>query len=253
MNDLQIFNNPDFGEIRVIDINGEGWFVGRDVAMVLGYAKPQNAIAAHVDIEDTLKRGVLDSNGKTQQTTLINESGVYALIILSELPSAKKFKRWVTSEVLPSIRRTGGYNLPVASPNELIVMLAQANMEVEKRVAVIEESTRAIETKLDTAIKVFSAPDKDHWRGDAKEKISELVRASGNCDMKMRGILYNELERTANVKLNSRLANMRSRYKKQGHTYREANALSKLDAIDKDKQLRAIFDGIARKYQAIYN
>ena len=90
-------------------INGEPWFVGKDVAMMLGHMKPGNAVAMHVEIEASLKQGLLDSKGKTQQTIFINESGLYALILSSKLPQAKESKRWVTSEVLPQIRKTGGY------------------------------------------------------------------------------------------------------------------------------------------------
>lgn len=110
MNDIQIFNNPEFGQVRAVTINDEPWFIGKDVAMTLGYAKPENAIASHVDAEDktsTLIQGS-GSNYKSK-TILINESGLYSLILSSKLPSAKKFKRWVTSEVLPAIRKTGGY------------------------------------------------------------------------------------------------------------------------------------------------
>ena len=95
-------------------INGEPWFVGKDVAMMLGYAKPLNAVTMHVEIEDSLKQGLLDSNGKTQQTIFINESGFYSLILSSKLPQAKEFKRWVTSEVLPQIKKVGGY-IPINS------------------------------------------------------------------------------------------------------------------------------------------
>ena len=108
-NKLQVFKNEEFGEIRVVEIDGEPYFVGKDVASVLGYAKPLNAISKHVDEDDSLKRGLIDSLGRTQQTIVINESGLYSLILSSKLPNAKKFKRWVTSEVLPTIRKTGGY------------------------------------------------------------------------------------------------------------------------------------------------
>lgn len=110
MNELQIFNNEEFGEIRTVTIKDETWFVGRDVATALGYAKPENAIATHVSDEDktsTLIQGS-GSNYKSK-AILINESGLYALIFGSKLESAKRFKRWVTSEILPSIRKNGGY------------------------------------------------------------------------------------------------------------------------------------------------
>ena len=112
MNALKIYENAEFGQIRTVEINGEPWFVGKDVAEALGYVKPLNAIAAHVDEDDSLKQGLIDSLGRTQETIIINESGLYSLILGSSLDSAKKFKRWITSEVIPSIRKTGSYNLP---------------------------------------------------------------------------------------------------------------------------------------------
>lgn len=115
MDGLQIFNNPDFGDIRTMTIDGEAWFVGKDVAAALGYAKPENALSAHIDEEDkttTLIQGT-GSNYKSK-TILINESGLYSLILSSKLPTARKFKRWVTSEVLPTLRKTGRYNIVTA-------------------------------------------------------------------------------------------------------------------------------------------
>lgn len=109
MNEVKIFNNEEFGQVRSIMIDGEPWFVGKDVAAALGYEKERNAIQKHVDSDDALKRGVL-TNGGIQEMTVINESGLYSLIFGSKLESAKKFKRWVTSEVLPSIRKTGTYS-----------------------------------------------------------------------------------------------------------------------------------------------
>lgn len=109
-NELQIFNNSDFGNIRVVENSGEPWFVGKDIATILGYAKPENAIANHVDGEDktsTLIQGS-GSNYKSK-AILINESGLYSLILSSKLLQAKAFKRWVTSEVLPAIRKHGNY------------------------------------------------------------------------------------------------------------------------------------------------
>ena len=107
---IQVFNNPQFGEIRgMYDENGQVFFVGKDVAKALGYAKPRTAINMHVDKDDALKQGLIDARGREQMTTLINESGLYSLILSSKLPQAKAFKRWVTSEVLPAIRRTGAY------------------------------------------------------------------------------------------------------------------------------------------------
>lgn len=108
MNNIQVFNNSEFGDIRTIEIDGEVWFVGKDVATALGYAKTENAIARHVDKEDrqNYQNGTFESN---RGLTIINESGLYALTMSSKLPSARRFQHWVTSEVLPSIRKTGAY------------------------------------------------------------------------------------------------------------------------------------------------
>lgn len=110
MNDLAIFENPEFGHIRGLKIEGEPWFVGKDIAAALGYSDTAQAIRKHIDDED---KGVVESTtpGGKQNITIINESGLYSLMLKSKLPGAKKFKRWVTSEVLPSIRKTGAYSM----------------------------------------------------------------------------------------------------------------------------------------------
>lgn len=111
LSNFNVYENKEFGSIRTVVINNEPWFVGKDVALVLGYKKPRNAIEVHVDEEDkdALKQGTL---GGAQNMTIINESGLYALIFSSKMPNAKKFKHWVTSEVLPEIRKTGSYGQP---------------------------------------------------------------------------------------------------------------------------------------------
>lgn len=110
MNELQLFNFEE-NEVRTLLINGEPYFIGKDVAQILGYSNPRDALSKHVDDED---KGVAkcDTLGGKQDLTVINESGVYALVFGSKLPSAKKFKHWVTSEVLPTLRKTGGYTMP---------------------------------------------------------------------------------------------------------------------------------------------
>ena len=118
MNELQVFKNPEFGTVRTVEVNGEPWLVGKDVAEALGYTNSRKALIDHVDPED---KGVTkcDTLGGPQDFTVINESGLYSLVLSSKLPGAKKFRRWVTSEVLPSIRKTGGYALPKDYPSAL--------------------------------------------------------------------------------------------------------------------------------------
>lgn len=117
MNTLQTFNNEDFGSVRTMLIDSEPWFVGRDIALALGYSKPENAVASHVEDEDKTTTPIQGSGYKTK-AIIINESGMYCLILSSKLPNAKKFKHWVTSEVLPTLRKTGTYTMPDAEKAE---------------------------------------------------------------------------------------------------------------------------------------
>lgn len=147
MNDLQIFKNAEFGEIRTVIIENEPWFVGKDVAVILGYADPNKAIAMHVDEDDKLNDKSASSLGQ-RGGWLIKESGLYSLILSSKLASAKRFKKWVTSEVLPSIRKNGGYiaGQEHLSDDELMakaVLVAQK--KIEERDKVIEEQRLKIE------------------------------------------------------------------------------------------------------------
>ena len=118
MNNLQIFNSEEFGAVRTVTIENEPWFVGKDVAVSLGYKDTSDALKKHVADEDKLTRCFADS-GQNRQMYIINESGLYALIFGSKLESAKRFKRWVTSEVLPAIRKTGSYQKPL-TPQEML-------------------------------------------------------------------------------------------------------------------------------------
>lgn len=147
MNELHVFNNSEFGQLRTVTINGEPWMVGKDVATALGYAKPENAIASHVDAEDkttTLIQGT-GSNYKSN-AVCINESGLYSLVLSSKLPTAKKFRRWVTSEVIPSIRKHGAYITPdtidkmIATPEFGIKLLTALKDEQEKNRALEAEN-----------------------------------------------------------------------------------------------------------------
>lgn len=147
MNELQIFNSEEFGEIRTITKDNETYFVGKDVAKALGFTNPRDAIATHVFDED---KGVdtIDTPGGKQSMTVINESGVYALVFGSRLESAKRFKHWVTSEVIPSIRKNGGYiaGQETLSDEELMAKaLLVANNKIAERDKIIEQKQARIE------------------------------------------------------------------------------------------------------------
>ena len=151
-NEIKVFSNEEFGSIRRVEVDGEFWLVGKDVAAVLGYSNPRKALADHVDEED---KGVTkcDTLGGTQDMTVINESGLYSLVLSSKLPSAKKFKRWVTSEVLPSVRKHGAYMTPetleaaILNPDYLLKVATALKEETDKRKA-LESKVQADAPKV---------------------------------------------------------------------------------------------------------
>lgn len=157
MNDIQVFQDVQFGQVRAIIIKNEPWFIGKDVCATLGYARPDNAVTDRVEEEDRI---YVDSKTRPEIKDkidyrelgqrggwLINESGLYAVIFGSQLESAKAFKKWVTSKVLPSIRKTGGYGIPQTIP-EQIQLLAQGNVELNKRVDDIQAEVENIKSDL---------------------------------------------------------------------------------------------------------
>ena len=155
MNDIKIFNNPEFGDVRTVEVNGEPYFVGKDVAEILGYTNPQKAIRDHVDEEDRTVNESFTVNGTSP--ILINESGLYSLILSSKLPNAKQFKRWVTGEILPSIRRHGAYmtddvlHRAITEPDFLIQLATELKEEKLKRKQL--ESTVAVQTQQISELK----------------------------------------------------------------------------------------------------
>lgn len=142
MNEIMIFENNEFGRVRSVEIDGEPWLVGKDVAQALGYSNTKDALSRHVDPEDKRQDdGVVirDPMGREQNPTVINESGLYSLVLSSKLPGAKQFRRWVTSEVLPAIRKKGGYTHEPKSAMEMLRLQSQAMFELDDRMTALEE------------------------------------------------------------------------------------------------------------------
>lgn len=210
MNELQVFENQEFGKIRGIEIDGESWLVGKDVAESLGYADPNKAIAMHVDDEDKLNDKTASSLGQ-RGGWLINESGFYSLVMSSKLPGAKKFKRWVTSEVLPSIRRTGAYKvkrgmavLPqdYASALRALADQVESNRQLEEKNSELEYQNKF----LDDQNRILSG---DILRWDAPAMLNAIVRkyASDHCFGNFKyawKMFYKELLYKHSVNLESR-------------------------------------------------
>lgn len=143
MNELQVFRNQEFGSVRTLTVNDEPWFVGKDVAIALGFKTPRDAIRTHVFEEDKGVDSIVTPGGK-QQMTIINESGLYALVFGSRLPTAINFKRWVTSEVLPALRKTGQYQVKELSGSEL---MAKALIEAQSVLAAKDKQIEEMKPK----------------------------------------------------------------------------------------------------------
>lgn len=172
MNELRIFSNPEFGSVRTVTINDDPWFVGVDVARALGYSKPNEAIRTNTSKEDTTTAGVLDSNNHTQQMIVINESGLYDMVFESRLPKAREFRHWVTDEVLPSIRKHGGYilNQDTMSDDELMERaLLVAQSRIAERDRMIESQKEEIQKK-DEKIAVLE-PDASAFQALCDSKL----------------------------------------------------------------------------------
>ena len=203
-NKLAVFTNPDFGEIRTLEIDGEPWFVGRDIALTLGYAKPENALSAHVDSDDKTTT-LIQGNGSNykSKSVIINESGMYSLIMSSKMEKAKEFKRWVTSEVLPSIRKTGAYDIRKDSREldieekkaeamledakirkaELLMKMSELNISPQASQALVSCASEVLTgikcIPLPEVEKTYSATEVGEIIGVSAAKIGRVANANG--------------------------------------------------------------------------
>lgn len=171
MNELTIFSNPEFGEIRTVVIDGEPWFVGKDVCRALGYSDTYSGVRKNVDEEDKRVCPVDSTSGK-QETTVINESGLYALIFGSKLESAKKFKKWVTSEVLPSIRKTGTYTIKAKKDSYMIddpIERAKRWIEEQEEAKELREKVMELKPKGEYFDALVESKMLTNFRDTAKE------------------------------------------------------------------------------------
>ena len=185
MNELQIFNSEEFGDIRTVQLNNEIYFVGKDVATALGYANPKNAVPTHVSEEDKLSTQI-EYAGQRREVTVINESGLYALIFGSKLESAKRFKHWVTSEVLPTIRKTGSYQKPM-SPVEIMRIQLGMIDDHEDRITDLEQNMTldyGQQMTLGDAVGKAVIDALGGKESNAYKKIGKKVFAECNRDLK---------------------------------------------------------------------
>lgn len=244
MNELQIFENPEFGSIRTVEIGGEPWLVGKDVARALGYKNSRQAISTNVDDEDRGGHSV-DTPSGTQDMTIINESGLYALILSSKLPGAKKFKRWVTSEVLPSIRKTGGYMAPAAENPPLsektaadltaaILLLIERMEAQETQPASLPAPPLALPGNEDQ--QTFGPSARKRWMRTASEKL-DLLSAKLNHP---HSVILSQIYKIMEEKWNVNLEEERLRTAESLNLY----SCSVLAAISHSENLRDIFQNV---------
>ena len=194
MNDLTTFSKPEFGQLRTVEINGTPWLVGKDVAIALGYKNPQRAIRDHVDTEDQGVTKTVTPSGE-QEMLIINESGLYSLILSSKMPKAKAFKRWVTSEVLPAIRKTGAYESFQAQQH--IEQLEATNTRLNAAIQAVNEAKAALANV--TAMRDDFIKDRDDFK-EHFQKWKSLY--GGACDRLRRA---ENLVQQAQGELNSRI------------------------------------------------
>lgn len=220
MEDIKIFENRQFGTIRTVKQNGEPWFAGKDVAIALGYSNPQKAIRDHIDSEDRTVNESFTVNGTA--ITLINESGLYSLILSSKLPTAKEFKRWVTSEVLPSIRKTGGY---ITGQEELsdADLMARALLIAQKQIEQREQRINMLETANKKML-----PDAEYGRSlQAKQGITTTSIAK---EFGMSAVTLNKLLHDMGVQYRqSRQWYLYRKYQNRGLTTTKTIPIVRLD------------------------
>ena len=241
MNELMVFQNPEFGELRTAERNGETWFCLADICRPLGLMTK--------DVRERLKEDRVvtiphtDRIGRPKNMVFVNEGNLYRAIFQSRKPEAERFTDWVTEEVLPSIRKTGGYSAKPMTLTENVAAQAQILLEQEKRLTRIEQ-------RVETALTAIARPGGDTWVEDMKAAIAGYCKASGLMDTAGRGRLYEMLEREARCDTNARLRCLRQRRKEAGDRYKDYMALTKLDAIALDRKLRVAFEGVVARETA---
>lgn len=256
MTDLQIFNSPEFGAIRTIEKDGEPWFVGKDVAVVLGYGDTDQALRKHIDDEDKLIRR-FDGSGQNRQMTIINESGLYSLVLSSKLPTAKKFKRWVTSEVIPSIRKTGSYSaldMTQLSPEmQMLKLLTDKAIATELAQKQQEQHLQLVEQKVE-GIRELVGINPNQWREDCRRLIVRIAnRMGGNEYIRdVNAEVFQQVDERAGVSLATRLTNKRRRMADEGVCKSKRDKLTKVDVIAEDRKLVEIYIKVVRELAVRY-
>lgn len=241
---IKAFTNEQFGNVRAVLIGEkqEPYFVGKDVAECLGYANTRDALKTHVDDED--KAGVVIHDGSQNRNVIgINESGLYSLILSSKLPSAKEFKRWVTSEVLPSIRQTGSYSSANMTMEDIIIYQMEQTKAMKQQLD--NQSIQIAETKEELkGIRDIVSLNPNSWRKDSTNLVNQIAMFKGGtqeCYREIRYEIYALVNQRAGCNLEIRLTNMKRRLREEGICNSKLAKLNQLDVIAQDKKLIEIY------------
>lgn len=257
MNEIQVWNYES-SEVRTVQVNGEPWFVLSDVCKVLELSTPAR-VAERLEKDEVSQTHTIDRMGREQKTTIINESGLYTVILRSDKPQAKPFRKWVTSEVLPSIRKHGSYSVQSQfadlSPQlQVLIQMETRQKQIEARQAEQATALAGLEQKLQNTCEVI-ALDKTAWRKDSEHLINKIARATGDGYGGIRLVyeeIYRSIESRAGVSLNTRLTNKRNRMAGEGVCKSKRDRLTRVDIIAEDKKLIEIYVAIVKELAVKY-
>lgn len=261
MNQPEIFNHNLFGNLPVVLIDGVEWFGASEAATSLSFANPRDAINNHVDLDDVAVHDIIDRLGRTQKKKFIDESGLYSLIFGAAKQSnnqqikqtAKIFKRWVTSEVLPAIRKTGSYAAPTMSPAELALLQAQNMVALERKVQEQDERMNRIESEQKNMAEIISITGAE-WRKKVNAMVKRIAGSLGGDGQyqAIRNESYQALEDRARCDLNRRLENKKKNMLAAGLSKTKVNNVSRLDIISEDTRLTEIYLAIVKEMAIKY-
>lgn len=247
-------------EVRTVQIDGEPWFVLADICRELEISHVKDT-ATRIDEDDLGQTEVIDRMGRSQKAWIINESGLYTVILRSDKPQAKPFRKWVTSVVLPSIRKTGSYSVqqPNAFENlspqlQVLIQMETRQKQIEARQAEQATALAGLEQKLQNTCEVI-ALDKTAWRKDSEHLINKIARATGEGYGGIRLVyeeIYRSIESRAGVSLNTRLTNKRNRMAGEGVCKSKRDRLTRVDIIAEDKKLIEIYVAIVKELAVKY-
>lgn len=255
---IKVFENNQFGDIRTVEKENQIWFVGKDVARALGYADMFGALKKHVDNEDKTTMPIQQSGSNYKTTaTIINESGLYSLVLSSKLPSAKQFKRWVTSEVLPQLRKRGIYSNKPMSQLEIMQQSVNILLEQEKQLKEHDERIKIIENKIEN-IKNLESVNKSNWRRHLDIVIKRIAKNypildGDNAYELVWHEFYNRVDAEGHCDLNKRLRNRKMSALKNGATKTKIKTINKLNVILEEERLINVAIVVLKKMAMQYS